>query len=101
MLFALYCLDYPDKDDLRLATRAAHQDYIAASGAMVKTAGPLITDDGEMMIGSLFVIEARDRAEVERWSRNDPYIKAGLFERVEIKAFRWIYGAPSGLAGTP
>lgn len=98
MLFALYCLDHPNKEDLRLATRAAHQDYIAASGAMVKTAGPLIAEDGETMVGSLFILEARDRAEAERWLRNDPYVKAGLFARVELKEFRWIFGAPASVS---
>jgi hypothetical protein len=31
--------------------------------------GPLTTDDGTMRIGSLFVVEALDRATVERFNR--------------------------------
>jgi uncharacterized protein YciI len=97
MLFAFFCLDDPDKLDLRLATRVAHLEYIAASGAMVKTAGPLLKDDGETMIGSLCILEAKDRAEAERWVRNDPYSKAGLFRQVELRAFKWNFGAPAGV----
>ena len=101
MLFAFFGLDGPDKLDLRLATRAEHLEYIAASGAMVKTAGPLVKDDGETMIGSLFILEAKDRAEAERWVRNDPYNKAGLFAHIELHAFKWNFGAPSGVNRRP
>jgi hypothetical protein len=97
MLFACYCLDDPDKLDVRLATRVAHLDYIAASAGMVKSGGPLLKDDGETMIGSLLIVEAKDRAEAERWIRNDPYNKAGLFTRVELNAFKWSFGAPPGV----
>lgn len=100
MLFAAFCLDDPDKLDLRLATRVTHLEYIAASGAMVKTAGPLMMDDEETMIGTLCILEAKDRAEADRWIRNDPYNKAGLFQRVELKAFKWNFGAPASVKAT-
>jgi len=45
------------------------------------------------MNGSLLVIEVADRAEAERLAENDPYRKAGLFERVEIRAWKWLLGA--------
>jgi hypothetical protein len=101
MLFACFCLDAPNKLDTRLATRSEHLEYIAASGAMVKTAGPLVKDDGVTMIGTLCILEAKDRAEAERWLRNDPYSKAGLFEKVELKAFKWNFGAPPGVRTEP
>jgi hypothetical protein len=101
MLFACLCLDDPTKRDVRLDTRAEHLEYIAASGAMVKTAGPLVSDDGESMIGTLCVLEAKDRAEAERWLRNDPYSKAGLFARVDLHAFKWNFGAPPGVKVAP
>jgi uncharacterized protein YciI len=55
-------------------------------------AGPLLADDGETMIGSLFVIEAEDAAAVERFRAADPYVRAGLFDRVEVHPFRWLLG---------
>lgn len=97
MLFTLYCVDRADSLDLRLATRLQHLDYVAASGAMIRAAGPLLADDGETMIGSLIVLEAANRAEAESWVRNDPYSKAGLFERVDVRAWRWSVGAPKAL----
>lgn len=97
MLFALFCLDHTDKLDLRLATRLQHLDYVAASGGMIKAAGPLLADDGETMVGSLIILDAADRGEAEAWVRNDPYSKAGLFSKVEIRPWRWSVGAPKGL----
>jgi len=40
------------------------------------------------MIGSLIVIDVEDRAEAEKWSENDPYKKADLFQRTEIFKFK-------------
>jgi len=96
MFFVLFALDHPEKLELRLATRAQHMDYIAASGGLVKAAGPLLADDGETMIGTLMVVDVADRAAAETWIRQDPYDKAGLFARVDIHPWRWTFGVPKG-----
>lgn len=49
--------------------------------------GPLMSDDGEAMIGSLFLVEAPDRAHVERFNRVDPFHAAGIWEQVTITRF--------------
>jgi uncharacterized protein YciI len=96
MFFVVSCIDHPDKEELRLATRSQHQDYIAASGGMVKAGGPYLDDKGETMIGTLIVLDVADRAAAEAWLRQDPYSKAGLFEQVEIRLWRWVVGVPAG-----
>jgi uncharacterized protein len=90
MQFAIYCIDKPNAAQLRTATRAAHLEYIDATTIEVTLAGPLLGADGAMQ-GSLFIVEANDRAEAERFSEADPYRKAGLFERVEIRGFRKVF----------
>ena len=97
MLYALYCRDAEGAMALRLANREAHLAY-AATTEMIRMAGPLFADDGETMIGSLIVVEAKDRAAVEAFRVNDPYVQAGLFDRVEIHPFRWSLGSvmPAG-----
>ena len=55
-------------------------------------AGPVLSDDGENMIGSTFVIEFDSLAEVQAWAADDPYAKAGLFNRTEITPFLWLIG---------
>jgi hypothetical protein len=86
-LFMLACFDKPNSLELRMATREAHLAYVRENVATVKVAGPML-DDAEAMAGSLFILEAGDRAQVEAFSAADPYRKAGLFERVEIRGFR-------------
>lgn len=98
MLYVLYCLDDPAKNDIRMATRGAHLDHIASSGDLVRVAGPLLADDGVTMVGSLIVLEAPDRATAERWARSDPYAKAGLFKSVDIRPWKWSIGVPAPLA---
>jgi uncharacterized protein len=91
--FLLLCLDKPNSLALRMANREAHLAYVAARGDQVPAAGPLLDDDGQMK-GSMLVIEAADRAAVEAFSAADPYRQAGLFERVEIHAWRQSVGTP-------
>jgi len=90
MQFALYCIDKPNATELRMATRAAHLDYIDATTIRIVLAGPLLGEDGAMR-GSLFIVEADDLAAVQRFSKGDPYCRAGLFERVEIHGFRTVF----------
>jgi uncharacterized protein YciI len=90
-LFTLICFDKPNALDLRMATREAHLAYVRENLAMVKLAGPMLgAEDG--MAGSLFVIEAADRAAVEAFNAADPYQKAGVFGQVEIRGFRATIG---------
>lgn len=86
-LFVLACFDKPNSLDLRMATREAHLAYVREQAAMVKVAGPML-DEGEAMAGSLFILEAADRPQVEAFNAADPYQKAGLFGQVEIRGFR-------------
>jgi hypothetical protein len=86
-LFALACFDKPNSLDLRMATREAHLAYVRERIAMVKLAGPLL-DEADGMAGSLFILDAPDRAAVEAFNAADPYQQAGLFGRVDVRGFR-------------
>ncbi|HWT50837.1 MAG TPA: YciI family protein [Caulobacter sp.] len=85
-LFVIICKDKPGALETRLATRPVHLDYLNASG-LVKAAGPLLDDAGNPS-GSLLIIEAEDKAAVQALADNDPYTVAGVFESVEVHAWR-------------
>ncbi len=87
MLFALICTDRPGTAALRQSTRPAHLAYLDGRAAELVQAGALLGHDGAPC-GSLFVIEAPDRAAVEAFSDADPYTGAGLFESTVIRPFR-------------
>lgn len=91
-LFVMTCIDHKNALDRRMAARPAHLAYIAGHRDKLKVAGPLLDDDGGMA-GSLFILEAEDRAAVEAFSAADPYRLANLFETIDIRAFRVTVGA--------
>jgi uncharacterized protein YciI len=91
-LYVLSCIDEADGLDLRMATREAHLAYVSERLSLVKAAGPLLDDAGQM-VGSMFLMEAEDRAAIEAFSAGDPYRTAGLFERVEIRVWRVTVGS--------
>ncbi len=88
MLYALICTDKPNSVELRLKERPGHIDYLNGLGDALKAAGPF-TDEAGGPIGSLVIVEAKDRGGAETIARNDPYAKAGLFAAVEIRAWKW------------
>lgn len=87
MLFALMCFDRPAAGGLRMKTRQAHLAYVGERLSAVKVAGPML-DEAQAMVGSLFILDVADRAAVDAFNAADPYQKAGLFSRVEIRGFR-------------
>ena len=89
--FVLHCLDKADSLDLRMATRERHLAYVRPQMDLLKLGGPLLDDKGDMA-GSLMIVEVADRAAAEAFSANDPYTKAGLWQRVEITPFRVTLG---------
>ena len=63
---------------------------------MLKLAGPFLADDGETMIGSLWIVEAADKAAALRLATGDPYAKAGLCESQTATQFRRARGVELG-----
>ena len=90
MLFALICDDRPGGVEIRKANRAAHLDYLKDTGVVVQ-AGPFL-DEAGIMVGSLVVVDVPDRAAAEAWAANDPYGRAGVFERVSIRPWHRVIG---------
>lgn len=89
-LFALHALDRPGALPLRLENYAAHRAFVetdADYGITIVLSGPLQTDDGEVMTGSLFLIEAPSRAAVDAFVAADPFTKAGVWGEVTITRF--------------
>ena len=93
MLFTLTCRDKPGHLEVRKANRAAHLDYLAEQGSVIRLAGPFLDDAGEAPIGSLIIVEVADRAAAEAFAAADPYAQAGLFASVTIDRFRQILPA--------
>lgn len=91
MAFMIYCLDKPNHLEVRMANRPAHVDHLIKYESQLISAGPLLTPDGQTMIGSLLVVNVDDRASVDAFVAADPYSKAGLFQSVTIMPYRNVF----------
>jgi uncharacterized protein YciI len=87
MLFAIVCTDKPGRAELRNTVRSQHLEYLGRFKDRLFAVGPLQTDDGEGMIGSLLILDFPDRVAAEAFAADDPYARAGLFESVVVR--RW------------
>lgn len=91
MLYMFHCTDKAGAGEVRQTNRAAHLAYLEANAARIFAAGPLLSDDGQGMVGSLLIVECADAAEAQRFADEDPYAKAGLFQSVVIRPWRRVY----------
>jgi uncharacterized protein len=90
MLFAIHAIDRTGALPTRLANYDAHKSFLSDTsrfGVKIVMSGPLVSDDGERMIGSLFLIEAPGRSEVEAFNRADPFAASDIWEKVTITGF--------------
>ncbi|KQQ86205.1 YciI family protein [Aureimonas sp. Leaf324] len=87
MHFIVHCLDRPNAVQDRLAHYDAHKAYLASASVRSVISGPLVADDNETMIGSLFLLEADTKDEVLAFNAADPFNRAGIWEKVEIHPF--------------
>ena len=86
MLFMIRCFDKEGCLEIRKATRPAHLAYAASAGARLKFGGPMMaSEENQTPVGSLIILDAASETAAHLFADNDPYAKAGLFEKVIIK----------------
>jgi uncharacterized protein YciI len=90
MLYAVYATDKPGSQAIRMTHRPAHLAHAKEWIEHVVMGGPLLGDDHQTMVGSLVIFDLPDRASVDRYLEGDPYVKAGLFESVIVRAYKKI-----------
>jgi uncharacterized protein YciI len=93
-MYLIMAFDKPDSAALRLETRPAHVEYVLGQGGML-LGGPFMSDDGETMTGSMLILDTQDRSVAEAFVAGDPYNKAGLFDKVEIRRWSHLIGGLS------
>jgi uncharacterized protein YciI len=81
MLFVIIGHDGPDGAALRPKIRRPLD-----RAGQLKIAGPFT--DGS---GSLIIVDMESEAEARAFANSDPYVKGGVFERVEVKPFRQVF----------
>jgi len=95
MLYVIIGEDSKDSLSKRLANRPAHLERLhdlQAAGRLV-LAGPLpaidTPDPGPAgFTGSVIVAEFPSLAEAQAWAGDDPYLAAGVYDKVTVKPFK-------------
>lgn len=98
MLYAIIGHDRAGSLEQRLAVRPAHLERLTALQAEGRLiiGGPFpaidSVDPGPAgFTGSLIVAEFPSLEEAQKWADADPYISAGVYERVDVKPFRKVF----------
>lgn len=95
MWYLIEGFDRPGSLPARLAARAAHLDRLRAllDDGRLLVAGPCPAIDAEDpgpagFSGSAIIAEFASLADARAWADADPYIAAGVYERVDVRPFR-------------
>jgi uncharacterized protein len=87
MLFILHCTVLPGQAERLPQFREQHRAHAMAGPVKIVSAGPTLSDDGEQLIGGLYVFEAASREEVETFYQRDPYVQNGVWRKTVLE--RW------------
>lgn len=98
MLYAIIAEDVSNSLEKRLATRPAHLERLNAlldQGRLI-LAGPHPAIDSEDpgdagFSGSLVVAEFDDIEAAQTWANDDPYMHAGVYDKVTVKPFKKVF----------
>ena len=88
MLYIIYQIDGPDSPKIRAATRDDHFQYLDDHEDVLVLGGAMLGEDGKTRTGSVLIINVDSLEAARDFSENEPFRRAGLFERVEINRMR-------------
>lgn len=94
MWYVIYAVDQANSLALRKAARPAHLERVkklAGQGRLL-VAGPMpaidAMDPGPAgFSGSTIIAEFDSLVEAQDWANADPYLEAGVYEKVEVRPF--------------
>ena len=88
MPYVVLTVAMPDCAELRARVRPDHVKYLDSIQGKLLAAGALLGDDGSDGHGSLFIYDTDDRKEAEALIADDPFSKAGLFQKTTVTRWR-------------
>ena len=98
MFYAVISQDVEDSLEKRLSVRVEHIARLKTleDEGRLLIAGPHPNIDGEDpgpagFSGSLIVAEFNSLEEAQSWADTDPYIAAGVYEKVVVKPFKRVF----------
>ncbi|MEV6472107.1 YciI family protein [Streptomyces sp. NPDC051657] len=86
MPFYVHAQDQPDVADQLMELCEEHWSYMDRFDSRLILRGPTLSDNGEEHTGSVHVVDVADRAAAERFAREEPFWKAGLYRDLTVSA---------------
>ena len=84
MQFIITARDGENMLDKRMAVRPRHLEGMAKLGEHIVCAGGLLDDEGKMK-GSVLILDFEDRAALDDYLKNEPYVVERVWEKIEIE----------------
>ena len=84
MQFIITAHDGENMLEKRMAVRPRHLEGMAKLGEHIALAGGLLDDKGKMK-GSVLVLDFEDRAALDDYLKNEPYVIEHVWEKIEIE----------------
>ncbi len=84
---AVVCRDGPDSLPKRKAAAQAHLRWVESMLPHIALAGPLYSEDGGRMTGSVYVFKTTSLAQARAWLESDPYFAAQFWATIEFNPF--------------
>lgn len=87
MIYTFILIDKPGAAELRQRVRPEHKAYLGGVAERIAFAGPLTSDDGQQMLGSLLAVDFPSRDAAQAWLAGEPFTRAGLYASSSVHAF--------------
>lgn len=85
MQFLVKAYDGPDMLEKRMEVRPRHLEGMKQLSSQVICAGGLLDEEGKMK-GSALVMEFPDRAALDEYLANEPYVIENVWQKIEVEA---------------
>lgn len=84
MQFLVKAYDGPGMLDKRMEVRPRHLEGMKALGKQIICAGGLLDEEGRMK-GSALVMEFKNRAALDAYLADEPYVVEGVWQKIDVE----------------
>lgn len=84
MQFMIKAYDGPNKLEKRMEVRPRHLEGMNKLGDHIICAGGLLDEEGKMK-GSVLILEFPDRAALDAYLANEPYVLEHVWDKIEVE----------------
>ncbi len=84
MQFIVRACDGEGMLEKRMAVRSRHLEGMNRMSAHIICAGGLLDEEGKMK-GSVLILDLKDRAALDEYLENEPYVQEHVWEKIEVE----------------